>query len=91
MTTEEKHIRLRELADGAIARLKQLSAPVVRVSGPLTSGGYGYDENLRHFIAAQNKLRDQNYTVFDYVKDDTTIQTLGLAWAISLKSTIGQF
>lgn len=80
MTTEEKHIRLRELADGAIARLKQLSAPVVRVSGPLTSGGYGYDENLRRFIAAQNKLRDQNYTVFDYVKDDTTIQTLGLAW-----------
>ena len=80
MTTEEKHTELKELADGAIARLKQLSAPVVRVSGPLTSGSYGYEENMRLFSMAQEKLNTQGYTVLDYVKDDTTIQTLGLAW-----------
>jgi hypothetical protein len=55
MTTEEKHQILKKLAGGAIERLGLLPQPVVRVSGPLTSGGFGYEENLRRFIIAQSK------------------------------------
>ena len=83
MTPQEKRAHLRVLANGAIARLTQLPAPVVRVSGPLTSGGYGYDENLRRFIVAQEKLRDVGYTVFDYFEgnhDERHIIPLQLAW-----------
>jgi hypothetical protein len=47
MTSEEKHKVLKSLADDAISRLVELPPPVVRVSGPLTSGGYGYEENQR--------------------------------------------
>ena len=61
---------LNELAVGAIKRLENLPQPVVRVSGPITSGGFGYDENIRRFILAQQALRDQGYTVFDYFEDN---------------------
>lgn len=55
----------------------------MRVSGPLTSGGYGYDENLRRFIVAQEKLRMEGHTVFDYFEgndDEEQIKELGLPW-----------
>lgn len=83
MTSEEKQQRLHELADIAIARLRELPQPVVRVSGPLTSGGYGYEENHRRFLFAQAKLRDQGYTVFDYFEghhDEAQIVELELPW-----------
>lgn len=80
MTNEEKHQRLADLAAAAIIRLKELPQPVVRVSGPLTSGGHGFEENMRRFSHAQEKLKSEGYTVFDYVKDDTDIQKLDLAW-----------
>lgn len=83
MTGEEKHAVLRDLAGGAITRLKQLPPRVVRVSGPLTSGGFGYDENLRRFILAQEKLREAGYTVFDYFEgnhDERHIIPLQLPW-----------
>jgi Domain of unknown function (DUF4406) len=56
----------------------------VRVSGPLTSGGYGYEENQRRFLIAQNKLREQGYKVFDYFDDnddEEVIITLNLPWS----------
>ncbi len=64
--TAEKIEILKTLASGAIERLKELPQPVVRVSGPLTSGGFGYEENLRRFMLAQEKLRAKGYTIFDY-------------------------
>lgn len=81
----EKHETLKKLAGGAIERLKQLPQPVVRVSGPLTSGGPNgdYDENLERFRKAQQKLRDEGYTVFDYFDghdDENVINGLGLPW-----------
>jgi hypothetical protein len=82
MTSEEKYNILRELAKKAIERLKLLPAPVVRVSGPFTSGGYGREENLHRFLLAQQKLREQGYTVFDYFDghdDETVIAELGFA------------
>lgn len=83
MTTEEKHQILATLAIAAINRLKELPQPVVRVSGPLTSGGFGYDENLRRFIVAQEKLKTDGYTVFDYFEgnfDERQIVPLQLPW-----------
>ncbi|MBP9842900.1 MAG: DUF4406 domain-containing protein, partial [Candidatus Pacebacteria bacterium] len=83
MTIEEKHQKLTDLAQTAIERLRELPAPVVRVSGPLTSGGYGYDENHRRFIVAQEKLREQGFTVFDYFEgnhDERHIIELALPW-----------
>lgn len=83
MTEEEKCIVLKKLASLAIDRLKELPQPVVRVSGPLTSGGYGYEENQRRFIVAQEKLREQGYTVFDYFEgnhDERHIIELSLPW-----------
>lgn len=83
MTTEEKYTVLKTLARGATERLKTLPQPVVRVSGPLTSGGYGYDENLRRFLVAQEKLREQGYAVFDYFEgnhDEREIIPLELSW-----------
>ncbi len=61
---------LTELAKGAIGRLGQMPQPVVRVSGPITSGGFGYEENLRRFIKAQQILRENGFTVFDYFEDN---------------------
>jgi hypothetical protein len=83
ISLEEKYAVLQTLAGGAIERLRALPQPVVRVSGPLTSGGYGYDENLRRFILAQEKLREQGLTVFDYFEgnhDERQIVPLGLSW-----------
>jgi len=74
---------LQQLAAGAIKRLEVLPQPVVRVSGPLTSGGFGYEENLRRFIVAQQKLREQGKTVFDYFEDNDdegTIKSLDVNW-----------
>lgn len=83
MTIEEKHQMLSTLASAAIVRLKELPQPVVRVSGPLTSGGFGYDENLRRFIVAQEKLKADGKTVFDYFEgnlDERQIVPLQLPW-----------
>ena len=58
--------------------------PVVRLSGPLTSGAYGYDENLKRFLKGQDILREKGYTVFDYFEghnDEEVIQSLALPWA----------
>ena len=82
ITAAEKIKILETLAIGAIERLKELPEPVVRVSGPLTSGGFGYEENLRRFMLTQEKLREQGYTVFDYFEgnhDERQIVDLGIS------------
>lgn len=61
---------------------------MVRVSGPLTSGGFGYEENLRRFVLAQEKLRESGYTVFDYFEgnhDEREIVPLNLPWEEVMK------
>jgi len=56
---------------------------VVRVCGPLTSGGFGYEENKRIFLVAENALKQKGYTVFDYFDgndDEGHIAAMGLPW-----------
>lgn len=81
---KEKHIILQKLAEAAIERLAQLPQPVVRLSGPLTTSAYGYDDNLRRFLKGQEILREKGYTVFDYFEghnDEDIIKELDLPWA----------
>ena len=84
----KKHEILKKLAGGAIERLKQLPQPVVRLSGPLTTSAYGYDDNLRRFLKGQDILREKGYTVFDYFEghnDEDVIKSLELPWAEVMK------
>ena len=78
---------LRELARAAIERLQALPQPVVRICGPLTSGGQGYDENLRRFNEATRILKEQGYTVFDYFDndDEERIREAGLPWEVVME------
>lgn len=80
MQEAEEHMR--QLAKRAIDRLRQLPQPIVRVCGPLTSGGKGYDENLRRFAEANKILTEKGYTVFDYFDhdDEDQIKAAGLPW-----------
>ena len=83
MNHQDKINRLTELSLLAIKRLQELPQPVVRVSGPLTSGGYGYEENLRRFKIAQEKLKNSGYTVFDYFEEphnEALIVELDMRW-----------
>lgn len=83
MDKKEKHRKLSEIAEIAIERLKRLPAPVVRVCGPLTSGGLGYDENLALFQKANEVLKEKGFTVFDYFEghhDERQIIDLDLPW-----------
>ena len=57
--------------------------PVVRVCGPLTSGGLGYDENLKLFMKSEAILKEKGYTVFDYFEgnhDERQIVALNIPW-----------
>ena len=88
MDDAEKISLLKKLARGAIDRLEGLPQPVVRVCGPLTSGGFGYDENLKRFTLAEEALRQRGYTVFDYFDssdDEEQIKAAGIDWEMVMQ------
>lgn len=62
-----------KLAERAIDDLRALPPPVVRLSGPLTTGGFGYEENMRWFEKAEEILRQKGYPVFSYAPYEKTI------------------
>lgn len=56
----------RSLANIAIRVIADLKSPVVKVSGPITTGGFGNPtRNLRRFGEAIRYLADQGFSVFD--------------------------
>lgn len=72
---------LSKLAKDAIRHLRRLRKPIVRVSGPIKTGGFGFNENLRRLIIAQQILRKRGFIVFDYFEDndeDNVIRKLQL-------------
>ena len=88
MKTNEQIELLTSLAGGAIARLEALPQPVVRVCGPLTSGGFGYDKNLVRFKRAEQALRDKGFTVFDYFDssdDEEQIKAASIPWEMVME------
>ncbi len=56
----------RLLLGKALLELQELPPPVVRLAGPLRSGGDGYEENLRRFKIGQALLVSRGMTVFSY-------------------------
>jgi hypothetical protein len=88
VNTKDKHEILKLLAEGAVRRLEVLPSPIVRVSGPITSGGFGYDKNLKRFLKAQEVLREKGRIVFDYFEghdDEDVIKSLELLWEEVIK------
>lgn len=74
---QENHTEiLRELARKEIEILKNAQQPLVRVAGPWTTGGFGYEENIRRFDKAEKALRKRGYTIVDYFTSEETIKKL---------------
>lgn len=71
--------QLRALARRAIERLSKMKQPVVRVCGPLTTGGAGYEKNLATFVKAEKVLSEKGYLVFNYFEeqDEALIRAMG--------------
>ncbi len=67
---------LQKLARQEIDILKNAKQPLVRVAGPWTTGGFGYEENIRRFDRAEKALRERGYTIVDYFTSEETIKKL---------------
>lgn len=56
----------RVLVGEAIEDMKKLPPPLVRIAGPLRTGGDGYEANLLRFKRGEELLRSRGLTVFGY-------------------------
>lgn len=67
---------LKELAKKEIEILKTAKQPLIRVIGPWTTGGFGYEENIRRFANAEKALKKRGYNIVDYFNSEETIKKL---------------
>ena len=65
---------LQKLAADTIESLKKAKQPIVRVCGPLTTGGFGYDENARRLEKAEQYLEEHGHTVFKFGDSEAHIK-----------------
>lgn len=72
---------LPELAQKTIEELKKLPQPLVRVCGPLTTGGLGYEENARRLTRAEKILSERGETVFRFGDSEAHIQGKGYEYS----------
>jgi len=77
---EEREV-LGRLAEETIKFLKTLPQPIVRVCGPLTTGGFGYEENARRLAKAEEILEKKGYTVFKFGDAEASIKDKGYSHA----------
>ncbi|MBX9765144.1 hypothetical protein K2X83_00710 [Patescibacteria group bacterium] len=54
------------LVGEAIEEMKQLPPPLVRIAGPLRTGGDGYEINLQRLKTGEALLQSRGLTVFGY-------------------------
>lgn len=54
------------LVGEAIEDMKKLPPPLVRIAGPLRTGGDGYEANLQRFQLGEALLQSRGLTVFKY-------------------------
>lgn len=52
----------------AIEDLKKVPPPVARLSGPLRTGGDGYETNLKRFKLGEALIRSRGISIFGYDK-----------------------
>ena len=79
--TEEEKTTLGTLARETIERLRSMPQPIVRVCGPLTTGGFGYEENAKRIAAAEKILQAKGYTVFLFGDAEESIKDSGYSHA----------
>ena len=76
-TPQRQEEILAALAENTIKHLGALPQPIVRVCGPLTTGGFGYDENALRLERAEEELAKQGATVFRFGDAEKEIQGKG--------------
>jgi hypothetical protein len=54
------------LVGDAIEDMRKLPPPLVRIAGPLRTGGDGYEANLQRFQVGEALLQSRGLTVFKY-------------------------
>ncbi len=72
---------LSELAQKTIEELKDLPQPIVRVCGPLTTGGLGYEENAKRLSRAEEILSERGESVFRFGDSEAHIQGKGYEYS----------
>jgi hypothetical protein len=80
MDTNEK-TTLRALAERTVEQLRGMAQPIVRVCGPLTTGGKGYEENAARLVRAEEILEEKGYTVFRFGDAEESIKDKGFSHA----------
>lgn len=70
---------LKSLLEKELFELKS-KKNVVRVCGPLTSGGFGYEINAERLSQATKKLISKGYSVWNYETSEKYIKPLNLKW-----------
>lgn len=74
MTYKNQNELLTQLAEREMEKLEALPQPIVRVCGPLTTGGFGYEENVRRLEQAEDILANKGMTVFLFADAEADIQ-----------------
>ena len=69
-----------EIADIAISVIETLSKPVVGVTLPITSGGYGLENNLKIAEKCVLKLHSVGFSVFNILPLEFGIRPLKAGW-----------
>jgi hypothetical protein len=59
----------------AIEDLKKVPPPVARISGPLRTGGDGYDTNLKRLRLGEALIRSRGISIFGYEKYSDAIRS----------------
>ena len=78
LDNEKEILFLKTLAEKEISRIKGMEQPVVRVCGPLTAGdNEGYLNNADRLTKAEDVLRSQGMTVWDYGEAEKDIEGKG--------------
>ena len=78
--SQEQEI-LRALAEKTIQQLEDMSRPIVRVCGPLTTGGLGYEANAERLTKAEEILENKGMSVFKFGETEAEIQGKGYSHA----------
>lgn len=77
--------KLEHLVEETINELKTMREPVVRVCGPLTTGGFGYEENARRLNFATAELKRRGYSFFDWEPSEVHIKDMNLPHAVVME------
>jgi len=77
--------KLEHLVEETINELKVMPGPVVRVCEPLTTGGFGYEENARRLTVATLELKRRGYFVFDWEPSEVHIKDMNLPHAVVME------